>query len=562
MKKTLLIRSAVIVSLLLNVSAQAAHDKHLVPTPPMGWNSWNCVGYDVTEELVCGIADAIVESGMKDAGYTYVVIDDVWHKGRVDFKTFDAKGNQIPAGKNVPGRDANGTLIADPNKFPRGIAFVADYVHARGLKFGLYTVPGTRTCAGCSGSEGYEQRDLEDFAAWGVDFIKLDHCGVQGDTREIMKKWRQQLDSLDRPIVLSVNMGIADWMGQYADMWRTTTDIMSVWSYKPGEFCLMASIADIIDLQLGLESLHGQGGWNDPDMLQVGNSNLSEDENKAHFGMWCILGAPLIAGNDIRKMNESTRKILTNRELIAIDQDGLGHRGEKIRDLANGRSIWAKRLADPTTLAVAMLNASDEPADITLNFKDIGIDKPVCVRDLYAHKDLGKCQGSYTAGVPAHGIVVLKVTAFERVSSFVSLPVIPADGAIFEAEDPVQYFGCGTVLSKLENYTGTGYVQSENHQWRSFEMVFIVPAARGDYKLQFRYAAPNDKPLNYTLIANNDWSKPLEFPPTDSWSDWQTVAVTAPLKDGYNQVRITAAGPDLNTFAIDHLKVIPIAGKE
>jgi hypothetical protein len=351
-------------------------------------------------------------------------------------------------------------------------------------------------------------------------------------------------------------------MGQYADMWRTTTDIMGVWTYRPGEFCLMASISDIIDLQLGLESFHGKGGWNDPDMLQVGNWNLTEDENKAHFGMWCMLGAPLIAGNDLRKMNESTRKILTNRELIAVDQDCLGHRGEKIRDVSPGLSIWGKRLADPTTLAVALLNSSEQSSEMTLQFKDLGIDETVYLRDLFAHKDLGQFKDSYTVKVPKHGVVILKVTAFERVGRFASVGDRHEEGVVLEAEDPVQYYGCGTVISEHAGYTGTGYVQSENHSWRSFEMVFIAPAQKGDYTLQFRYAAPNNNPLTYTMVVNNVTSTPYEFAPTRSWSNWQTVELKTALKEGYNQIRIVASGPDKNTIAIDHLKISPAAHHE
>ncbi|NJN25156.1 MAG: glycoside hydrolase family 27 protein [Cyclobacteriaceae bacterium] len=313
----------VVWALIFSVHAQAQHQK-LTPTPPMGWNAWNCFNWEIDEVKIREIADAMVSRGMKDAGYEYVVIDDQWHKGRIAGSPYEY--SRHPA--DITGRDAQGRLLVDEQKFPSGIKALADYVHSKGLKFGIYTAPGRKTCTYCPGSEGYEEIDIQTFADWGVDFIKLDWCEwVTEDYKTLLQKWRRLLDESERPMVLSVNFHRGDDFSEHrkaANMYRTTTDILKLWSFEPGEFRVQASVLDIIDRQEGLEEYHGNGAWCDPDMLQVGNEPLSYEENKSHFSMWAIFGAPLIAGNDLRTMSYKTRDILTNREVIAIAQDRPG----------------------------------------------------------------------------------------------------------------------------------------------------------------------------------------------------------------------------------------------
>jgi alpha-galactosidase len=526
--------------------------KHLVaPTPPMGWNSWNGFGGNINEQLIMETADAMVSSGMKDAGYQYVVIDDLWHQGRSTRSW--AKEDQTK-----PGRDANNVLIADRVKFPHGIKYVADYVHFKGLRFGLYTVPGVSTCAGCTGSEGFEALDLKTFAEWGVDYIKLDGCGVGASSQDVLLRWRGLIDKLDRPIVLSVNLPVFDSIGDFADLWRTTTDIMALWDYGR-EFHFMASVSDIIDLQAGLDSLQHPGSWNDPDMLQVGNGKLTDDENRAHFSMGAMFGAPLMAGNDLRSISESTRQILTHSEIIAIDQDPAGEMGRKVRDFKPGLQVWAKRLSQYGAVAVALLNRTESASEIQVEFKDIGIRGEAQVREVWARKDRGVFKESFAASVPPHGVVVLKVNSFEHLGPFAPLPVIPQEGVTLQPEDLGHYYGGGKVETTCEGFTGSGYVRGRNHEWRPLEIIWVTPYAKlGKHDLKVRYANGGETTLQYTIHTATSPGQTIAFPPTKGWSDWQTVTVTMPLANGINHVALECAeSAKMNDLAIDSLEVVP-----
>jgi alpha-galactosidase len=552
------IKLIMLIGLLFAISADAYAKKYCVaPTPPMGWNSWNRFGHNINEQLIMEIADAMVSSGMKDAGFRYIVIDDVWHLGRTPVKGWEFQGTT-----HIEGRDANGVLIPDPNKFPNGIKYVADYVHSKGLKFGLYTVPGLRTCAGCPGSQGYEELDLKTFASWGVDYIKLDGCGVQGDTKEILTKWRTLIDKLDRPIVLSLNLGVSDFNPQLVDMWRTTTDIMPVWSYKPEEFRLMASISDIIDLQAGLEYLHGNCAWNDPDMLQVGNSNpngnITDDENKAHFSIWCIFGAPLMAGNDLRTMSEATRTVLTNKEAIAIDQDAAGNMGRLVKSYKPGLQVWGKKLQEYGAVAVVLLNRTEQEAEIKANLADLGIKGEVFVRDLWQHKDIGLFSKEFSAKVPSHGAVMVKMTAFEHLGEFASRPEMPQSGIVIEPENEEQYFGGGKVGHDANDFTGTGYVVGVNDLWRPLELIIVTPVAkRGKYQLEIRYSNPNPKALKYNIWGRGISGAQIDLQPTKNISDWQIITVDIQMSDGINQITIIAPDSKSNEVLIDNVKIVP-----
>ena len=280
----------------------------LARTPPMGWNSWNKFGCDVSERLVKEMADAMVSSGLRDAGYQYIVIDDCWQVSR----------------------DADGAIVPDPERFPSGMKALADYVHAKGLKFGLYSDAGARTCQGRPGSNGYEVEDARQYAAWGVDYLKYDWCHTEGvDPKIAYPTMRDALRATGRPIVFSMcEWGRSQpwtWARGVAHLWRTTGDIEDCWSCG-------GSFVRILDRQVGLEKYAGPGGWNDPDMLEVGNGGMTTSEYRAHFSFWSLLAAPLMAGNDLRTMSAETRDILANRDVIAIDQDPLGAQGRRIRD--------------------------------------------------------------------------------------------------------------------------------------------------------------------------------------------------------------------------------------
>ena len=367
-----------------------ALDNGLAKTPPMGWNSWNKFGCNVSEELIKQIADAMVSNGMKDAGYQYIVIDDCWQVDR------DSQGNIIPDGK----------------RFPSGIRALADYVHAKGLKFGIYSDAGTLTCEKRPGSRGYEFQDARQYAAWGVDYLKYDWCSTSTQNQQASYSiMRDALVKSGRPIVFSLcEWGSSKpwlWAREVGNLWRTTSDIQDCWDCKRDWGGM--GFVHILDLQNGLESYAGPGHWNDPDMLEVGNGGMTTTEYRSHFSLWCILAAPLIAGNDIRSMSPEIAEILTNKELIAVDQDPLGMQGRRVKRDAE-LEVWARQLADGSR-AVALLNRGTAEKNISVTWSEIGYPNylPASVRDLWARKDLGKRTGSFSATVESHGVVVVKI---------------------------------------------------------------------------------------------------------------------------------------------------------
>jgi alpha-galactosidase len=359
----------------------------LAPTPPMGWNSWNTFGCNVDEALIKRTADIMAASGMKDAGYQYVVIDDCWQTSR----------------------DAHGDVVADPVRFPSGMKALAAYIHSKGLKFGLYSDAGDRTCQGRPGSRGHEYQDAAQYAAWDVDYLKYDWCytGVR-DARDAYTLMADALKATGRPIVFSMcEWGEAKpwlWAKDTGNLWRTTGDIYAAWE---GTNRGSHGVLDILEMQNGLERFSGPGHWNDPDMLEVGHPGLTLEESKSHFSLWALLAAPLIAGNDLSKMTPEVRAILTNREVIAVDQDPMGIQGRRL-SLEADREVWWRPLSGGRR-AVILLNRSDKPQKISLALRQIGLkeDQPVKVRDLWAGKDLAPATGEFSASPAGHGVVMV-----------------------------------------------------------------------------------------------------------------------------------------------------------
>ena len=365
-------------------------DNGLAKTPPMGWNSWNKFACNVSEKLIRDVADSMVNSGLKDAGYQYVVIDDCWQVGR----------------------DKDGNIIPDPQRFSGGIKALADYVHAKGLKFGIYSDAGTGTCQNRPGGRGYEFQDARQYAAWGVDYLKYDWCNNGTQNSEASYSiMRDALAKSGRPIVFSLcEWGSTKpwlWATDVGNLWRATGDIVNKWSGTEKWGGL--GVVQILDRVNGLETYAGPGHWNDPDMLEVGNGVLTDTEARAHFSMWCILAAPLIAGNDIRSMSAETKAILTNKDLIAVDQDALGIQGHRVKK--NGDlEVWSKQLNDGGR-AVALLNRGAADAQITVAWQEIGYPESLkaSVRDLWSGKTSQSSDGKYSAPVPSHGSVVVRI---------------------------------------------------------------------------------------------------------------------------------------------------------
>jgi alpha-galactosidase len=364
------------------------HDNGLARTPPMGWNSWNHFGCNVSAQLIRETADAIAASGMRDAGYQYVTIDDCWQVAR----------------------DRNGVIIADSARFPDGIKPVADYVHTKGLKFGIYTDAGRLTCERRPGSYGFEDLDAKTYARWGVDYVKVDWCNAEGiDAPTQYAKIRDALLKSGRPIVYSIcEWGFNrpwEWAQQTGNLWRTTGDIADRWN----------SVLTIVDLSSQYWHVARPGAWNDPDMLEVGNGGMSRDEYRSHFSLWAVMAAPLIAGNDVRTMQDSsrqaatTRELLLNTEVIAIDQDSLGVQGMIAQNSPSELQVWVKPLADGSR-ALLLFNRASVPSTITAAWDRVGIrTKQARVRDLWAHTERGTFADRYGATVPSHGVVMLRV---------------------------------------------------------------------------------------------------------------------------------------------------------
>jgi alpha-galactosidase len=360
----------------------------LAATPPMGWNSWNKFGCNVDENSIKEMAVAMVSSGMRDAGYRFIIIDDCWQVSR----------------------DSSGFIVEDPQRFPSGMKALADYVHSLGLKFGLCSCAGTKTCAGRTGSLGYELQDAQKFADWGVDYLKYDWCNTNGvDPKVAYPAMRTALERTGRPLILSMcEWGVSKpwlWATGVGHLWRTSGDVQDCWDCVRDWGGL--GWTRILDIQAGLEGYAGPGHWNDPDMLQVGNGGMNTTEYRAHFSLWCLLAAPLMAGNDLRSMSDEIKQILMNKEVIAVDQDSLGIQGRKIRDDGNVE-VWCKVLTEKS-YALVFLNRSSKKTDVSLMWEEIGINnEEALVRDLWSKKEMGKFDISFSTTVPAHGAVMIK----------------------------------------------------------------------------------------------------------------------------------------------------------
>ncbi len=371
------------------ISAKAQKTEGLALTPPMGWNSWNKFGCDINEDLIRGIANAFVESGMKDAGYEYIVIDDCWQVSR----------------------EKNGKIVADPERFPSGIKALADYVHSKGLKFGIYSCAGVQTCQGRPGSHDYEVIDANTYAEWGVDYLKYDFCNAEGfDARIAYTDMSKALANSGRPIVFSIcEWGTNrpwSWAKDVGHLWRTTFDIMDCWE------CIRDSTGmdwvRILDMQVGLEKYAGPGHWNDPDMLEVGNGHMSHNEYKAHFSFWCLLTAPLMAGNDLRDMDDETREILMNKDAIAINQDKAGIQGRKAYDDSD-YEIWIKQLAN-NDLAVIFFNRNKKKSEFPTLWEKLGIEKDMKVYDIWGHTEVGTTETIDSVSIARHSVLFYRLS--------------------------------------------------------------------------------------------------------------------------------------------------------
>ena len=375
----------------------------LALTPPMGWNSWNKFSCDVTESLIRETADAMVASGLKDAGYEYIVIDDCWHGER----------------------DSLGFIQPDPVRFPSGIKALADYIHSKGLKFGIYSDAGWQTCGGRPGSRGREYQDAQRYASWGVDYLKYDWCNTEGLKAEgAYLTMRNALYEAGRPIVLSIcewgDNQPWEWAGPIGHLWRTTGDIYNCFDceYNHGTWSSWG-VLQILDMREDIRKYAGPDHWNDPDMMEIGNG-MTVNEDRAHFSLWAMMAAPLIAGNDLRNMSPETIAILTNKEVIAIDQDSLGVQGFKHIDDENFE-VWVKPLAKGD-LAVCFLNRAVEPLDLNFDWNSNPMKDPdfdytfdfsrntYDLLNVWSGKQQGTTKRVLKASIPGHDVLMFRLT--------------------------------------------------------------------------------------------------------------------------------------------------------
>lgn len=403
MQKLLAVISCSIALSLMALPSYAKKFEHLAQTPPMGWNSWNHFACDVDEKLIKQTADMMVKTGMKDAGYEYINIDDCWHGER----------------------DENGFIQADPERFPSGIKALADYIHSKGLKFGIYSDAGWTTCGGKAGSRGYEFQDAQKYAEWGVDYLKYDWCATDGLNAEgAYLTMREALYKTGRPIVFSIcewgDNEPWDWAPSIGHLWRTTGDIYNCFDceYDHGTWSSWG-VLQILDMQEGLRKNAGPGHWNDPDMMEVGNG-MSEAEDRSHFSMWAMLAAPLIAGNDLRSMSKETINILTNKAVIAVDQDELGVQGFKY-STKKGVEVWFKPLAN-NEWAMAVLNRNKHEVKFEFKWRNEVVkdelthrsivfnDEKFTWQDLWNPKNSGDTKTFLKTKIAGHDTLMFRLT--------------------------------------------------------------------------------------------------------------------------------------------------------
>ena len=395
-----------LIMFLINPAEMYSQEKQLAQTPPMGWMTWNMFGPEISEDLIVEMADAMIGSGMADAGYEYIIIDDLWQGER----------------------DKNGILQPDQDKFPNGMKAVADSIHARGLKLGIYSDAAHKTCGGAAASYGYETVDARTFAEWGIDYLKYDYCHAPSHKDSAIVRYKRMADALKitgRDIVFA----ICEW-GQRepwtwgaeigGHLWRTTWDIRDTWFsniYDSGH----GGILNILDQQPELEKYSGPGRWNDPDMLVIGLNGkgrssshggakgCSIEEYRSQMSLWCLINAPLIASCDLRNMDDVIKKILTNREAIEINQDPLGKQAYRIF-ASNKIEYWLKPLSDGS-VAIGVLNRHTQAAEIILRWKDANLQDRQLVRDLWQHRSLGVFTNELKIVIPAHGVRLFKFTS-------------------------------------------------------------------------------------------------------------------------------------------------------
>ncbi|MCQ2061946.1 MAG: carbohydrate-binding protein [Fibrobacter sp.] len=558
------VKGCVSVGMLLGTVA-FAHPDSLVLTPPLGWNSWNVFHENINENQIKEIADAMVNSGLKDAGYIYLNLDDNW---------MDTK------------RDASGALQNNPKTFPSGMKAIADYVHSKGLKFGLYGDHGKRTChhynsnwQSESGSYGHEEIDAKKLAEWGVDYWKYDNCDVApgSNQEEDYTRMSKALRNSGRDIVFSICMWeYKDWMPKIANLWRTTFDIGPEWrstSWYRGVY-------EIIDANDKYWQIAKPGHWNDPDMLEVDNNNLSYEEQKSQMTMWSIMAAPIMISSDVRKMSDKVKELYMNKDMVAINQDSLGVQGHRISNV-NGKQVWTKPMRNGD-LAVALLNDNTSTQTVECNFADIGIDGEVEVRDAWQKKDLGKLS-HVSVELPAHGSALLRLILEPVPRKPFKGEALAIPGKIEIEDFDINGVGQGNTTyndmdsenrgestyrkdaSSVDIYEkGDKIVVGYNQTGEWLEYTVNV-ADDGDYTMTASVASANETSGFKLSMDGKDITEEIAVPKgegEDNYDDYKDVEATVKLTKGEHILRFTVTGDWMDIDYINFAKAGENGGED
>ena len=541
-------------------SAFASADT-LVLTPPLGWNSWNVFHENINENQIKEVADAMVESGLRDAGYVFLNLDDNW---------MDTK------------RDAQGNLQNNPKTFPSGMKALADYVHKKGLKFGLYGDRGKRTChhynsnwQSESGSNGHEEQDAKKLAEWGVDYWKYDNCDSDPSTQEKdYTKMSNALRNSGRDIVFSICMWeYKDWMPKIANLWRTTFDIGPAWISKSW----YRGVYEIIDANNKYWQIAKPGHWNDPDMLEVGNNGLSYEEQRSQMTMWSIMAAPIMISSDIRKMSNETKELYLNKDMIAINQDSLGVQGHRISD-KNGKQVWTKPLKNGD-IAVALLNNNSSTQTVECNFADIGVEGEVEVRDAWKKKDLGPVS-HVSIELPAHGSALLRLVVKPVPRELFKGKPFDIPGKIEMEDFDITGVGQGNTTyseSDAEDHgaesnggksyregTGvdiykkaTGYIVGYNQAGEWLEYTVKI-AETGKYTMKAAVASANSTSSFKLSMDGKDITEEIAVPQAtsgeDNFDEYNEVKADVSLTEGEHILRFTVTGDWMDIDYVEFCK--------
>ena len=510
-------------------------------TPLMGWSSWNNYGHNINDSIIKAQADAMVYSGLADLGFKYINIDDGF---------FD-------------GRNADGSLRINATKFPYGMKTLADYIHSKGLKAGFYSEAGANTCGSIWGAQtggvdgglyNHDQQDIDSiFKSWGFDFLKVDFCGGQQQGLDEETRYTQIKTAINNTGRTDINFNVCRWqfpgawVCSVADSWRMSGDI----NLTPGSIPSWNEILKIIDQNTFLAAYASPGHYNDMDMLEVGRG-LSFEEDKSHFSIWCILSSPLVLGNDLANMSEQTKSILTNPEVIAVNQDTTGLQARRIWDNGSGLQVWAKNLNGKLSneRAVVLFNRRDTAASISVKWKDLNLEGPATVRDLWERRDLGIMDSMFTAEIPSHGVVMLKVVGkqnklqqvFEAEYAWINTFNLTKNSKILPNQ------GRAVVDTLCSGHAKVAWLGNCADNYIEFRDVYVY--SDGKYKLSISYISGENRNITLSVNGIDRVLKKLNS------GDWKTIGnktITVKLNKGYNTIRLSNANgwmPDVDKIQL------------